>query len=767
MSGLKYLNPEGTRVGGYLVRWGNPTEKDLQGEYFTKRTDLGLNWYPQRPVLYHHGLDGTVKTAVIGVIDTLKSDDTGVWAEAQIDLHSQYAKHVASLIEKGIIGWSSGSLPHLVEVAHDGFIKRWPIVEGSLTPTPAEPRQTDVQVIKSAYKALGLDTSALKLDEGETAPEGQDSASGEDQRGAEQDTSGDGAGAPEPEVTPDTPEPVPTPPQSAEGDAPDATDEQPERTFSLMDQLQSILNAVLQVLGYTEVTDEQMSNLNTEVSKLLEGRVGTSLEEMAPANMKAAFSDEAFKRKVHDAIKAALAPPLNAQDIATGFRGLSNAGRGGISRVPGGVNQSPVSAQTPTQIQMRTKYERAGLTVQDLAYWYTVNRQLAKHEAARQFPREAYRELLVKADEAIKTGALDLRYEDDPQGMKATGTAQQISARANAVKANELNHTTNTGYGEEWIPDLWSTELWMDEREELVVAQRFQQIDMPSDPFNYPIEGVDPEMELVPETTNAAQLVYTDSATSSVQKIGTDSLQFTTDKFMLRIGISAEQEEDGIISTLSEARRKTLRVFDETRDSIILNADSATTGNVNLYDATPTATKPYMTSAGAGLIKTAFDNGKVFDAGGAPTLALMRKLRFEGLDRQYRKQMSNLVYIIDSETEGALIGIPEFLTLDKLGQNATVITGMIGALDNIPVVVSGELEPAATNGKVSNTGANNTKGRALLVYRPWHKIGFRRNVRITSEFIATFDAHMLVLSARMGQKQRSGNYVAMLRNIAV
>ena len=36
-------------------------------------------------------------------------------------------------------------------------------MEGSLTPTPAEPRLTDVQTLKSAYKSLGLDMSRLGL----------------------------------------------------------------------------------------------------------------------------------------------------------------------------------------------------------------------------------------------------------------------------------------------------------------------------------------------------------------------------------------------------------------------------------------------------------------------------------------------------------------------------------------------------------------------------------------------------------------------------
>ena len=51
---LKTIDAPAGRVGGYLVVWGTPRQRDLQGEYFTPETDLGLDWYDQRPVLYHH-----------------------------------------------------------------------------------------------------------------------------------------------------------------------------------------------------------------------------------------------------------------------------------------------------------------------------------------------------------------------------------------------------------------------------------------------------------------------------------------------------------------------------------------------------------------------------------------------------------------------------------------------------------------------------------------------------------------------------------------
>ena len=120
LSAVKTLDATEGRVGGYLVVWGDGQTRDLQGEYFTPETDFALDWFEMRPMLYHHGLDGELKSAVIGQIDRLQVDETGIWAEAQLDMHKRYVRAVQRLVDKGILHWSSGSLSHLVEVADDG-----------------------------------------------------------------------------------------------------------------------------------------------------------------------------------------------------------------------------------------------------------------------------------------------------------------------------------------------------------------------------------------------------------------------------------------------------------------------------------------------------------------------------------------------------------------------------------------------------------------------------------------------------------------------
>lgn len=150
---------EDGRIGGYLIRYGNAHQKDLEGEYFTPETNFELGWYPNRPVLFHHGLADEGTTA-IGVITDIRPNNEGLWAEAILDINHedtqirQFARRAYALVKAGKLGWSSGSTPHLVKTDRDGRITRWPIVEGSLTPTPAEPGgRTSVSALKSATKA--------------------------------------------------------------------------------------------------------------------------------------------------------------------------------------------------------------------------------------------------------------------------------------------------------------------------------------------------------------------------------------------------------------------------------------------------------------------------------------------------------------------------------------------------------------------------------------------------------------------------------------
>lgn len=140
------------RVGGYLVRFGDAGRKDLMGEYFSAATDFGKDNGNGAYCLFHHSIPLRAELEHLAdhffqPIET-RRDDLGIWAETVLNLADAYERMVYKLVREGKLSWSSGSIPHMVRKAPDGHILRWPIVEGSLTPTPAQPLLTLVQAIK-------------------------------------------------------------------------------------------------------------------------------------------------------------------------------------------------------------------------------------------------------------------------------------------------------------------------------------------------------------------------------------------------------------------------------------------------------------------------------------------------------------------------------------------------------------------------------------------------------------------------------------------
>jgi hypothetical protein len=111
--------------------------KDLDGEYFSPRTDIKADWFPTRPVLWHHGGDQAVKDAVLGTEDELVKEDDGWWGTMWLDRSARYWAQVSALLAAGKVYGSSGALGHLVQKAKDGEILTWPHIEQTLTPTPA------------------------------------------------------------------------------------------------------------------------------------------------------------------------------------------------------------------------------------------------------------------------------------------------------------------------------------------------------------------------------------------------------------------------------------------------------------------------------------------------------------------------------------------------------------------------------------------------------------------------------------------------------
>jgi len=693
-----------SRIGGYLVRYGSEQRKDLQGEYFTPETDYGLDWYDRRPLLYHHGMDTTMRDRVIGVIDTMKADDTGIWVEAQLELANEYVQAVLELVDKGALGWSSGALGYLVEYGRNGEIKKWPIVEGSLTPTPADPatfgdvnyqNAPDVRTVGGgyvydvdaaraamAYKSIGLDVPKLLLDvadEGDAEQE-QKGASGADRAIVAKVAHDDKKQA------------------SARKDAHDdkkemEMSEQAKRNEQALDPA-AIAEVVEQVLSKRE-------------------------EERELAEMKAKAEEAEALRKELEALKAqAKAEPAK--------------------RLPGSTEEPDVSGVgvKAAAIEVGDKYDH--LSALDMALGVALKG-------------------LVKPDEHYMRALAHKAAE-----------AKLVVKRGGApVKADELMHTSNTGYGAEWIATMWSNQLWRDAIDGNPVLSLFNQIDMPSNPYELPTSGSDATAYLVPETEDETQLTYGSGNTIPDSKVGTAKVTLTAKKIGVRVPVSAEMLEDSIVAALPEINQSVMYALQQAIENAILNGDTETgaTGNINSDDAAPPSTAVYLAFDGLRKLPLVTNTANAVDAAAAPSMALLRSVRAL-LPSRYAYNPANLAWVVDWSTYNKLLGLTEVSTVDKYGPNATVLTGELARVDGIPVIVSPHMPLTQADGKV-DTLLTNDKGQMVLVYRPGWRVGFRRQVKIVSEFFGALDAWQITGTLRLALARFNTEASAALYNITV
>ena len=120
---------------------------DLDGEFFSPRTDIKANWLPFRPLDWHHGNDPTGKMgrAVLGKAVDLgrfdgksdEPDEDGWWVTVWLAQGEKRVNLIRQLAARGAaIYGSSESVPGLTKKAATGEIMVWPYWRQMLSTSP-------------------------------------------------------------------------------------------------------------------------------------------------------------------------------------------------------------------------------------------------------------------------------------------------------------------------------------------------------------------------------------------------------------------------------------------------------------------------------------------------------------------------------------------------------------------------------------------------------------------------------------------------------
>lgn len=425
-----------------------------------------------------------------------------------------------------------------------------------------------------------------------------------------------------------------------------------------------------------------------------------------------------------------------------------------------------------------TKYARWGLSVADVEYLHDIQQslkgqrrvgggaydgpseQLSKtFEAisdAYYLPTERVRELDRKAlDEVFPRIPLSEFHGEDRELAKQ-GKYELTGAYKRAALAMD---TAESGFGQQLIGAQYVGELWEAPRKLGRVFPLIDSFEM-TDPTSYlPVEVDVPEMLFVSESTAPYQPAAGSGSTEyATVKTGSQRVQVDAKKFVIHQQWSGEMEEDSIIAFVPFIRRQAALSIAHYTDSLVLNGDTtnAATGNINLDDADPADTKHYLAFDGIRHAALVDNTANDTNAAGGVTLALLngqRGLMIDSgnlVDWGHPIDPMDLVHVSDPETADKIALIDEVLTVDKYGPQATILNGELARILGNPLVSSIAVAKTEADGKVSNTGANNTKGQVVSFNRRGFKAGWRRRVQVETERLIATDQTRIVYSLRLG-----------------
>lgn len=286
--------------------------------------------------------------------------------------------------------------------------------------------------------------------------------------------------------------------------------------------------------------------------------------------------------------------------------------------------------------------------------------------------------------------------------------------------------STGSTAGDEWVPTLTSSQLVDKFRLQLRVAALFDQIDMPSNPFEVPAVTADATAYVAGENTAPTETAIT-----------TGKYTLNAKRMSVWIGFSDELNEDSAVAVLPSINKALAQALANGCETAIINGD-----NVGAHMDSDVA------ALGASDVRKNFNGLRNIASTAGCTQALttfstanLRLLR--GAMGAYGTNQGQLAFVTGTSGYMSLLGLTEVITVDKYGQWATVLTGELAKLDGAPVVVSEFIrQDLNASGVYDGVTTNNTV--LLLVNREQFSIGVRKGVTVEPFYDNTTGTHKLV-----------------------
>jgi len=298
-------------------------------------------------------------------------------------------------------------------------------------------------------------------------------------------------------------------------------------------------------------------------------------------------------------------------------------------------------------------------------------------------------------------------------------------ARSHRAFKDEWSHVLRamdvdtSGEGADWVPTGIGASLHERVRASGKVAPLFQRINLPTNPWKWPVEGADATAYRVAEPTGDTASKVTASTP------GTGAATFDAEIIGARTLISRSLDADSALAVLPHTQRKLIQAFVDGEEKAILDGDTDGT-----HQDTDTQAN------GATDVRTAWDGLRkkalaqtVATATSATALNLGIVRKAMG---KWGANPADLAFIIGVSNLHSLLADTNLLTVNKMGPNAVILNGQIGSVFGVPVIVSEHVREDL-NASGINDGITATKTYMLCVNRNEWALGQRTALDVETD----------------------------------
>lgn len=349
---------------------------------------------------------------------------------------------------------------------------------------------------------------------------------------------------------------------------------------------------------------------------------------------------------------------------------------------------------------------------------------------------------------------------DSTRSMDRRKAKEIVSPWANQMRKEwartKAMDSVTANAGDELVPTLEAATLWMDVNLNTTVLPVMRQVPMPSNPFDWPTQFGNTNWYPMTSPTNQENIQVT-TTTPTTDKV-------TLNAYGLKTGVpfSDELNEDSVVALVPELRSSLARNAAEVIDDVLLNGDTTATNGINSDGAVITNSTPgkaHWLLGFDGMIHLPLVTaaaGQRVDRNGAVTAADVYNRALRAIGKYGAAQvMGDVVFFSDVNTAIASLTMDEVELVTNFGPRATISTGELARIYGVPIVVSGQMRLADTDGKVTDAGNGTNTGRVLATNISQWAVGFRRGITFEPDREPGKGQTTLYVSMRIALQQRN------------